>query len=477
MTDLDRRLHAATDELRRDVAQIDPPPFEPTTRLAPLLAAAALAIAIGVFAVFTMLSADDRAVENIVTQPGALEVDEAPDEPIDDQNLVDVNQAEDAGETVEQSVAAVDATPESDVGPIPAREQSEPRPDPNLAGTFDADQLVGPVTTMGAGETTTPVDGVGAWSADGSMMLLYRRTADGSHHVVVDATTFREVAVLDIDPPDIEQVYWDGDRPTILYYAEGPQLLAYDVATDETFRRHTFEGCDEVTAGSSPAPPSFRGDFGFLCVVDGEATEMIAFHVGSKTEMRRPAIVEEAPRPSPSGDYYVAWNEDGSASVLDPNLADTGVLLELYDNSYVFVVDGDGRESVAAAIYDGPAVGTLVVLPLESGVPQVIIGPDAGDEYPPSGTRLASAPVMSELAISIAGPETTDSALAGRLLAVDLGDPAGPQVTVLGSHGSAGQFDYWSSAFVSISPSGRFLMTSSDDGGDSVNSKVLRIPD
>lgn len=465
MTDLDRRLRAATDELRRDVAQIDPPPFEPSTQVAPMLAAAVLALAIGLFAVFSMLGSDDGAVEVIMVDD-VEEVDAEPDDSIDEEE-------------------AVEPTPL----PAPEPETRDPAvEDPFTDNEAEATvgvfagggpQLVGPVTAMTGGRMALPVDGVDAWNADETMMLVYRRIDGGSEHVVIDAATGADLVVLDIDPPDIEQVYWSPTEPFVIYFAnEGTaDLMALDVASGNKTKVHTFDGCESISSGLTAVAPSAVGDFGFVCYIADGSMELIAFDSGTQTEARRPTDSDYAPSPSPSGDYYVMWNEDGSASVLDPNLADTGVMLQLYDNSYVFVVDGDGRESVAAAIYDGPAVGTLVVLPLDTGVPQVIIGPDAGDEYPPSGTRLASVGVNGQVAISVAGPETTDSALAGRVLAVDLAAPGDSQVTVLGSHGSAGQFDYWSSAFVSISPSGRFVMTSSDDGGDSVNTRVLRIPD
>lgn len=460
MSDLETRLHRATDELRADVSHIDPPPFEPASRAAPMLAAAVLAIAIGVFAVFAMLNGDDRASDTIVTTPDTEEQEVVePDE-------LDVDEVDDP----------VEGEPASTEDPLnkPAPAEATPEPAPSGMPVAAGEQVTGPISTAIAGETTTPVDGVAAWNVDESLMLLYRRTDEGSRHVVIDASTGDDVAVLDIDPPDIEQVYWSPDQSSVLYYVEGADLVANDLATGQVSLLHTFAGCSRVTAGPAPVAPSSNLDFGFLCIDADDGFEYVAFNVKTKREVRTSASTGEAPRPSPSGEYYVAWNEDGSASVLDPDLEETGVVLGLYDNAFVFVRDGQGREAVAAAVYDGPAVGTVVVLPLDGSAPQVIIGPDAGDEYPPSGTRLSA--VGSRLAVSVAGPESLDSALAGRLLAIDLAAPSGDEVRVVGSHGSVGTIDHWSTAFVSISPTGRFLATSSDNGGNAINTRVVAIP-
>jgi len=464
MSDLETRLSQATDELRADVARIEPPPFEPTSRLAPMLAAAAVAIAIGIFAVFAMMSSDNRAIETIFTEPGVGEVDDE----IVDPELTAIDK------TIGQLVnTPVEATPEAAAAPVP----DEISPVAGALPVAGQPQLIGAVSATEPGGTVMPVDGVGAWNADESMMLLYRRGAEGSSHVVVDASTGADVAILDISPPDIEQVYWSPTERSVLYFADNADLIAYDLASGESTTLHTFEGCAEVTAGTSAVSPSSGGDFGFVCLADDGPAELVAFNINTQREARRTASVPDAPQPSPSGEYFVAWNDDGSASVLDPNLADTGVVLKLDDNHFVFVVDGQGREAVAAALYNGDAVGTLVVLPLENGEPQVIIGPDAGDEYPPSGTRLSAVGSSTKLAVSIAGPASTGSALAGRLLAVDLAQPSGSEVAVLGEHGSIGAFEYWSTAFLAISPSGRFVASSSDSGGGAVNTEVLRIPD
>jgi len=471
MNDLETRLNRATQELRADVARIHPPPFEPRSRVAPMLVAAVLAIAIGLFAVFALLADDDQAI-GVVTGTG--EVDELRE--------ADITNPEDnaSPEALEETAASLEA--EATATEIPTPVPTPGRDALEEAFAFESsaveqEQILGPISAMASGETATPVDGVGAWNSDESLMLLYRRTDEGSRHVVLDAATGDDVAVLDINPPDIEQVYWSPGEPSILYYVDAgtPNLMAYDVAADTTTIEHTFDGCDEITSGRAPVVPSMLGDFSFVCITGNDSDEIVVLRVESDREVkRRPALTGNVPQPSLSGDYFVVENDDGTASVLDENLDATGTVLGLGSNDFAFVFLPEVRDAVVAALYNGPAIGTLVLLPLDGSDPQVIIGPDAGDEYPPGGTRLSAGALDFEVAVAIAGPASPESALAGHVLVVDFNAASGgTEIIDLGLHGSTGTFDYWSTPFVA--KSNRHVMVSSDNGGDAVNTTVLRI--
>jgi len=276
--------------------------------------------------------------------------------------------------------------------------------------------------------------------------------------------------VLDINPPDIEQVYWSPTDPALIYVLESAEMIAVHVESGQRTVVHRFNGCDEVNSGKIPVAPSSTGTFGLLCHTASDVTA-VSFNVTDGTERRTPTRSDEAPKPSLSGMFFTNWNADGSVAVLDADLEPTGVVLEMRDNSFVFARDGAGNEVTISAQFDGEWVGSVVAMPLDGSAPSVIIGPDTGFGYPLTGTHLSAATSAALVSFTTSGG-SSGLELAGTVAAVDL---ASGELRSFGPHDSAGAFGYWSTPFISMSPTGRFLVLSSDNGSDAVNSRIVRV--
>lgn len=441
MTMLDERLDAAVADLRHELVDHAPPPFSPNRPAGPI-AAMLVVLLLGFGAVgYVAQSGGDVGGEIITTRPDVPEV------PADNQAV--------------PPPESTDAPPED----APVDEQGLAPASPETPAASAWTELTSPAP----GEFVMPIPLGIAWSPDERWVLTYRTGSGEVGHQVWDTTNLAAGPIpLPFQPPDIEQVYWHPLESDTLLYAEGDdaELWKFELGSEMSSVVHFFDGCTELSSGVSPVPPATDGTVSLLC--EGAAgLQQISYNLATGVEVRVPTMSDTAAAPSPSGEVLVRWNVDGSASVLNRDLTETGVTLDLRDNSFDFVVDDAGREWAVAPLFDGAAIGSAVLLPLDGGdAPIVLIGPDAGDQYPPSGTSISTA--GDKIAVSIRGE---DDGLAGRITVLDLGvswtDP--PRRSI--PHDSEGLHDYWSTPFASINASGHVIY-STDRGGDSVTSIV-----
>src|SRR5262245_43297863 len=71
------------------------------------------------------------------------------------------------------------------------------------------------VAGTGASAAIVPMySTISAWNADESRLILY---AVGGGHQLYDGKTYALIKSLAINPPDLEQVYWDTTDPDLLY--------------------------------------------------------------------------------------------------------------------------------------------------------------------------------------------------------------------------------------------------------------------
>ena len=143
-----------------------------------------------------------------------------------------------------------------------------------------------------------------------------------------------------------------------------------------------------------------------------------------------------------------------------------GVSFDLGGAVLTMIASEQGDQAVVAH-FDGDSIGSVVLVPLDGSPAAVVVGPEQGDEYPPSGTQISG--VGDRVAFTTAGPVADD--LGGRLVSVTGfldGTDAASIVQAL-PHDSEGLHDYWSRAFVSLSPSGRWIAYTSDQGRDRVD--------
>lgn len=314
-----------------------------------------------------------------------------------------------------------------------------------------------------------------AWNADESLLLLYEV---GRGHRLHDGWTYAFIRYLDIAPADLEQVYWDDDDPGILYYVEGKTLIRYHVLSGAKEQRHRFDFCQGSVRADSHAFTSWSSDvIGLGC--DGkvfmydQARDLVT-GIGS-SPAQPPMAAASGKRSYFHG--YVLNESLGLERALDIAEPDTHLSLGL---------DGQGRDVLNGAMYDpgprGSGVGSLVSFDLANGSSRVVIGPDTGYPYPPSGTHVSSLVRDNPgwVFVSIIGEPTRGGVLDSELLLANVDTGV---VCRIGRHRSWGKNNtrlavpYWAEPHVSASPSGTRALFASDWGnGASVDAYVVELP-
>jgi len=74
------------------------------------------------------------------------------------------------------------------------------------------------ITKAREGEVFKPAySSMQAWNSDETKILLYRGGSDPGH-VLLDGTTYEHVRDLNIQPSDLEEVYWSHTDPDVFFY-------------------------------------------------------------------------------------------------------------------------------------------------------------------------------------------------------------------------------------------------------------------
>ncbi len=423
---IDDALRQASNELRSQVDDVPVGDFEPNRSAAPL-GAAVLVLIVALIAVAGWRATSQEEPVDVVTRP---------------------------------------EVPTAVVEPSPA--PAEPAPEPDQAETPDASiplaPQVGQLTAASSGEFFVLSPGVSAWNRDESLLLAYRTGTGGPGHVVFDTATGEMVATVPLDPPDIEQVYWHPliDETVIAFV--GADLVAFDVRGGTTEVLHSFDGCESVDAGY-PSPPSITGVLVGFC--EGVGSQAVRFDLASGEEDRF-SIDDDADaiQVSPSGTYVLTIAPDGLVQVRDVGVSGDGVSFEL-GGAVLTMITTELGDNAVVAHFDGDSIGSVVLVPLDGSPASVVVGPERGDEYPPSGTQISA--MGDRVAFSTAGPVADE--LGGRIVSVTGFVDAADAATIVQTlpHGSEGLHDYWSRAFVSLSPTGRWIAYASDQGSDRVD--------
>lgn len=310
-----------------------------------------------------------------------------------------------------------------------------------------------------------------AWNADETYLVLY----EVDHgHLLYDGLTYAYVRDLAISPPDLEQVYWSTVDPDVLFWIDGDALMRYRVSSDASETVQTID-CDGQVAAESHAWISWDSTrLGLYC----ESTETaFVYDLSTGRILGSTAPADAAPFISASGTlaYFGGDVVDASMNVL--RTLDLGSTeehcslgqLENGHDTYDLVQFDSGP--------DGSGVGSLVTFDMTDGASRVIVGPDTGYPYPPSGTHV-SAPIYRRpgwVFLSIVGDVSGEGVLDQELVLADT-NPGG-RVCRIAHHRSQEQQDYWGEPHVTGSPSGTRAIFGSDwGGGDSVDTYVVELP-
>jgi len=328
---------------------------------------------------------------------------------------------------------------------------------------------------------------ISAWNADESRLILY---AVGSGHQLYDGKSYQFIKALDINPADLEQVYWDTSDPDLLYYTDGPAFIRYHVAAGMKEQLHDFSdlcGAADPTNGDDPMFTSWDSHrIGLTC-----GTSMLIYDWSTDSIIASAAVPPSSTPPAqvaPSG--TLAYLEAGTGQVLDTNLTVVRSLgLQANNNHAALGRLANGHDTWNGTVYDdnNNNVGILVTWDMTNATGGVVIGPKTAYPYPPDGHVSAMAYrqpgwifVSTYFVGGFNGSGTPPTA---GLLDLEnlIADTNSGKVCRVGRHRSWGKANavlgYWAEAHTVPSPSGTRAVFASDwGGGPSVDSYVLELP-
>lgn len=489
------RLRAAVDDLDQALQIAEPPALPAESRRAAppmwfLASAAAVALVVAAFGVVRI--ARDNQTTEVNTAPAAeINATVVEAEPVPTSETRSTESAE--------SVPAQDASRDETPWPsLPTLNSMSSDLEVRQAALVDrpgtTEATIDPafgapivrITDADLDQAMLPVySTVQAWNADSSRILLYRA---GGRHVVFEVGNTEPVAELALALPDIEQVFWDAQDPSLIWYAEqevagegGARVVAFNIETEAVERSVAFDGCLSLGGGESTGGfLSHDGSvMGMWCDEgDGESSWITFNPMTGDTIGRRPAEAAAAPIPSASGELVVI-DVDGDIVVFDAELTEE-VRRFSWPESFVLAAGRDGRDVLAGVRFSEPAASVITV-DLLTGDESIIIGPEDGYPYPPGGVDFsAAAPGRpSLLAVATRSDSPDDPALlVGEIFLVDLAldDPV---ATRLAHHrataGNESAIGAWARAAPTLNRDGTGLLFSSDWFlGDRVDTYEIR---
>ena len=373
----------------------------------------------------------------------------------------------------------------------------EPHPMQDLAKPAYLETVVDPsfgttirrITDAGQGETMrTMYSTVQAWNADETRMILYKRP--GGFHILLDGNSYQYIRNLDINPADLEEVFWHFNDPDILFYmdAGSADLIEYNIETDTKnilANLRELSGCTEnMESGNDVQMMSWDSElFTFRC---GNSSSF-AYHIPSGTiqEIVIDDIQYASVMPFPSGQRFLhtkdVYNSDGTYA-LTLDIANGG------EHSCIGrdAAGNDAYFSVAfAESPNGGCLGEVIAYDPLTSECRTIVGTDLGYEYTKSGTHISALAHKNTeggwLVASMVGYDQDGQDLLDQELLIAQVNASSSNVYRIAHHRSdEDQYDYWGEPHPVMSPTGTRVLFNSDwsgaDDGFSVDAYVVELP-
>ena len=337
-------------------------------------------------------------------------------------------------------------------------------------------------TDAASGEQIVPVQSPAAvWNADESLLLLYQTGGDVSRHIFVDASTFEIVGELPVVPSDIEDVFWHPTDPDLVVTTTGVDLVTVSASTGNVTTIASHPQCDSIDPGVGTAGPSWDGSLIALRCLSEGPLELLSQPLAGGPAASLPIEDGEQGMASPDGQSIIL-EVDGGFEIYDTDLSERRSQILWEASAPTVGVDGDGNPVIVSAGFQADFPAVFAIAPIDGvgdeGAVEVIVGPDTGFPAPRSGTRTSASSwnalgvfaAASPLPVEVleGGPfETFD----GEVVVADL-STSPPTVRRVAHTRNTGQGPF-GGAFVSISPSGRFVAFASDFGDDSSNTYII----
>jgi hypothetical protein len=349
--------------------------------------------------------------------------------------------------------------------------------DPQFGTTIRRITNVGGTGVIKPAYSTVP-----AWNADETYLILYHTSTTNPGHHLYNGKTYQHIRQLNIDPPDLEQFYWHATDPDVLYYidANTKTLTRYRVSTNTTQPVRTFT-CNAglVDGGNDPMYMSWDSDLIGLTCEDGSvfSYRISTNSLGSSITVANASLTAPVAAPSGTQMFFNLNNRADVRQVSDISYIRSITGMDADEHGSVHML-ADGSDAFTAVQF-GTYEGTVVVGNMSTGNARVVVGPDTGYPFPPSGTHISGVALKRPgwVAVSIIGDADGQSLLDNELLLVDT-NPGG-QVCRVGHHRSRGDLGpqgYWAEPHVVISPSGTRMVFASDWGGATVDTYVVELP-
>ncbi len=325
-----------------------------------------------------------------------------------------------------------------------------------------------------------------AWNADESRMILYNQT-NGVHQLLdgMDYTFIRNLS--DVNPDDLEQLFWDFNAPDILYYLDSTthDFTKYSVSSknkEVLVNLKDLIGCSgNISMGNDVQMMSWDSDvIGFRC----DNNQAYSYRLSTKklTTFNIDNISYTAPMPAPSGNlFFHATSSYDSEGNLKAKMNKSSV-----EHSCLGKFANGTDADFSVTFEEGPnggCLGNIIAYDLTTGDCIPIISQSLGYDYPKSGTHISAVAHKNPgwIAASMIGYKGDGQSLLDQELVIAHVELGNIEVFRIGHHrADENEFDYWGEPHAVISPTGTRVLFGSDwsgtDDGKSVESYVVELP-
>lgn len=345
------------------------------------------------------------------------------------------------------------------------------------------------ITDAGTGNVIVPMySTIQAWNANESLMIVYDQSA--SNHRLLNGTDYTFVRTLtDINPKDLEQIFWDFSDPDFFYYPEKTtnDFIKYNVLTQAKQTLFNFNTISNYTGsiamGNDIQMMSWDNDvLSFRCGNDSAFSYKISTATIQKINLTSVQYI--APMPAPSGtNFYHSTKVYNAAGNLSHNLNESSG-----EHSCLGQLTNGNDAHFAIAFAQGPlggCIGDIIAHDLTTGNCFPIISQSQGYYYPQSGTHISSLAHKNTeggwMAASMMGYDKDGQSLLDQELIIAKADQGNIKVCRIGHHRSdEDDWNYWGEPHAVISPSGTRVLYASDwsgaDDGKSIDCYVVELP-
>lgn len=345
------------------------------------------------------------------------------------------------------------------------------------------------ISNSGIGGIIVPMySTIQAWNQNESMMILYNQST--GYHELLDGITYQFIRVLDdIDPVDLEQIFWDFEESDIFYYHDyqSNDFIRYSVSTQTKqplLNLAAVSNCDgNLSMGNDIQMMSWDSDvFTFRC--DNETAFAFRISTNELTVFNIEDLYDTAPAVAPSGSRFyhesLVYNSLGNSSLdLNESAVEHSCIGSLSNgnDAYFTIAFSEGPE--------GGCIGDIIAHDLTTGLCFPVISESQGYEYPQSGTHISSLAHKNTeggwVAASMIGYDQDGQSLLDQELIIAKAEEGNIKVCRIGHHRSdEDQFDYWGEPHPVISPTGTRVLFASDwsgsADGQSIDSYVVELP-